>query len=325
MNAARQMFVSLAGLVLLMGCRSGASDTSPDVRFELRTEPTRGRLTVLEDSAPVLTYNFGDQLAEGAPVALTRSCYVHPIFGLDGEVLTDDFPRDHLHHRGLSLMWPRMRSGQEAVDQWHIKGLRTVFDALVETRITTDAAFLEVRNFWVLSDGTRVARELLSLTVHRRDAVGRFVEVEFEIEVLARDLVLQGQVEKGYGGLNLRFASRQDTTLTTAEGRLKSDADHEPLSWADLSARFADREQFSGIAIQVLPDHPDAPPPWTLRHYGDLNVAWPGVESRSFDPGSVLRLGYRLWIHRGDADEGQVVERLEQEWTRSVGPGPHQG
>lgn len=311
MGAGRQRCALFAGL-LVAGC-AGAPDSSPESgRFVFREDPEHGRVTILEGTEPVLTYNYGDQLKEGAPEALTRSCYVHPIFGLDGEILTDDFPRDHLHHRGLSLMWPRLRAGSAAVDQWHLKGLRTIFEERVLARNTPDGAILKLRNAWMLADGTRVAREGLTLIVHPRDAVGRFVDVLYEIEPLGRDLFLQGQVDKGYGGLNLRFAPRGDTRITTARGRLESDSDHERFLWADLSARFEDREPFSGIAIQVQPDHLDTPPPpaWTLRHYGDLNVAWPGLETRSFDPGTILRLEYRLWIHRGDARSGQVAERL---------------
>jgi sugar/nucleoside kinase (ribokinase family) len=45
-------------------------------------------------------------LPEGVPEDRRRSCYIHPIYGLDGQVLTDDFPKDHLdmlEEHGVSL------------------------------------------------------------------------------------------------------------------------------------------------------------------------------------------------------------------------------
>lgn len=30
-----------------------------------------------------------------------RANYVHPLYDLDGHVLTEDFPKDHLHQRGI--------------------------------------------------------------------------------------------------------------------------------------------------------------------------------------------------------------------------------
>jgi hypothetical protein len=30
-----------------------------------------------------------------------RANYVHPLYGLKGEILTEDFPEDHLQHHGI--------------------------------------------------------------------------------------------------------------------------------------------------------------------------------------------------------------------------------
>src|SRR3954469_3293755 len=49
-------------------------------------------LELWEGAQPVLVYNYGvitnSTLTDAAP----HSCYVHPLYGLDGEVLTGDFP-----------------------------------------------------------------------------------------------------------------------------------------------------------------------------------------------------------------------------------------
>ncbi|RLA41026.1 MAG: hypothetical protein DRR42_25125, partial [Gammaproteobacteria bacterium] len=52
---------------------------------------------IYDGNKPVLFYNskpntFG---------CYTRANYVHPVMGLDGEEMTDDFPCDHPHHRGI--------------------------------------------------------------------------------------------------------------------------------------------------------------------------------------------------------------------------------
>ena len=86
------------------------------------------------------------------------------------------------------------------------------------------------------------------------------------------------------------------------------DSDKKPFKWADLSARFAGRAKMSGIAVLAHPDHPGFPPPWTLRYYGDLNAAWPGLQPFTLEKGKPLRLKYRLWIHRGDAKAGGVAK-----------------
>ena len=52
-------------------------------------------LGLWEGDKPVLVYNHGVLLKPGVPANRARSTYLHPLYGLDGEVLTDDFPKDH--------------------------------------------------------------------------------------------------------------------------------------------------------------------------------------------------------------------------------------
>ena len=40
--------------------------------------------------------------------AVPRSDYIHPLYGLHGEVLTDDWVPDHPHHRGIYWAWPEV-------------------------------------------------------------------------------------------------------------------------------------------------------------------------------------------------------------------------
>jgi len=298
--------LAAATLCLAAACRTAPSQAP---LFEFKDAPELGALELSERGAPVLAYRYGDQLPEGVAPDRLRSSYVHPIRGLDGEVLTDDFPADHLHHRGLSLMWPRMKVGGEAVELWHIHGIRQVFDRWLEQRADEDGAVLRVANDWKLTDGTVVAHEVVTYLVHPAQELGRAIDVEYRISVLDEAITLQGAEGKGYGGLNLRFAPREDTEVHTEAGRLEKDSDRERHRWADLSARFGGREAFSGIAVFVDRGHPDFPPPWTLRHYGDLNVAWPGIEATELEPQSAATLRYRLWVHRGDVVGGEVVEQ----------------
>jgi len=58
---------------------------------------------------PVFAYNHGVIVRDDLPKnehRRSRSCYIHPVWGLHGEVLTDDFPKDHYHHHGVFWTWP---------------------------------------------------------------------------------------------------------------------------------------------------------------------------------------------------------------------------
>ena len=48
-----------------------------------------------------------------------RNNYIHPLYGLDGAVLTEDFPEDHLYHRGIFWSWHQVYiNGQRMGDPW---------------------------------------------------------------------------------------------------------------------------------------------------------------------------------------------------------------
>ncbi len=58
----------------------------------------RGRLAALRRDQPVLFYRT---LAKTMDNTFSRADYVHPLWGPRGEVLTEEVPADHPHHRGI--------------------------------------------------------------------------------------------------------------------------------------------------------------------------------------------------------------------------------
>lgn len=286
--------------------------------FTWRNEPETGRLHLSYDGHPVLSYCHSDQLAEGVPAKFRRSSYIHPIYGLDGEVLTEDFPRDHYHHRGLSLMWPVMKVGTTACDLWTIDKIRCVFRDKIYQRAGADTAELGVHNVWLMADGREAADEELHLTVHAATDTGRMIDVRYVLTARREPISLHGQTaqNKGYGGLVFRTphdSLRTDTVITTDDGRRTADSLRQPFRWADLSARMPGGKGLSGVTVIPAPSHPGYPASWMLRHYGVLNPAWPGTEEFVMQPGAPLELSYRIYVHRGGVVDGKV-EQVCVEW-----------
>jgi len=313
--------VGAAALGALVAPRTRAADAPPASGLRFADQPG-GRVALLEAGRPVLAYNWADQSKDGVPADRTRSCYVHPLFGLDGEELSDDFPRDHYHHRGLFWTWQRMKADGQAVDLWTIKGIRQHFGRWIERREGETAATLAVENTWIVDGRPPCAKETVRLTVHRAEAAGRAADVELRLEALSGPVELLGAEGKGYGGLGLRFAPREETVVTSAAGPQAKDSDRVPSPWADLSARFAGRKEPSGAAIFVHPANPGFPNGWTLRHYGFLGPCWPGLEPYVLEPGKPVTLKYRVWVHRGDAAAGKVAEAWEAYRAASAPGGP---
>ena len=112
-------------------------------RFEAIDEKSLG---LWEGEQPVLVYNHGVITSQKAPNAKGRSSYFHPVYGLDGEVLTDDFPKDHVNHRGLHWAWPHIKIDDQEVDLWSLRDIRHEFQRWLAKQTTSKGAVLGVEN-----------------------------------------------------------------------------------------------------------------------------------------------------------------------------------
>ena len=288
--------------LLTAACGVGAANS-----FQF-TNITERSIALFEGARPVFVYNHGIiQPPPGAPADRARSSYIHPLFGLDGEILTDDFPKDHYHHRGLFWAWPHVRIGDKAYDLWMLKGIEQRFVRWLEREVRADGATLAVENGWFVGE-KKVVKEEVRLRAWPTVGDERGLDIELTWTPLDEPLTLQGAEGKSYGGLTLRFAPRTETVITTPLGQGKEDLTITRLPWADLSARFAGRNQFSGAGIAISPGHPDFPPEWLTRHYGVLCVGWPGVKPKTFQPKETILCRYRIGIHRGAPNVAKIKD-----------------
>ncbi len=295
------MLPRACAVLLLLGCANLRAAS-----FEWLEDAARGTLTLQDAGKPVLTYVFGDQLKKGVPKQYTRACYVHPLYDLDGEPLTDDFPKDHYHHRGVFWTWPRMKARGKSVQTWHPckPPFRQHFVKWLKREIAGRTATLSVRNEWRL-EGERAGLETVTFVAHPAGRMGRAIDVMLVFEAVGGPVELLGAAKKGYGGLCVRGApNMKGCTVTTDTGALKKDSVNKRYKWADMS------KAGRGVALFVHPSHPGYPTTWLVRssYAGILNASWPGLTRFTLKPGEPVTLKYRLYVHRSDAQAGKVAE-----------------
>lgn len=266
-------------------------------------EVSANSLGLWEGDRPVLVYNHGlvkrDEVRGGRP----RATYIHPLYGLDGEVLTDDFPADHTYHRGVYWAWPHVKIGEQEYDQWSLRSLPSEFRRWTARETSAEGATLGIENGWFV-DGKQVVREQVVLRVHRATANGQAMDVELTWTPLHQPLTLWGAEGKSYGGFNFRFARPQRPIITVPTGRTSDDLVVTRLPWADYATTLGGK--VSGAAVFVHPQHRNYPPTWMTRHYGLVSVGWPGVEPQTFPVNEPITLRYRLWIHRGNPEAAEI-------------------
>ncbi len=219
-----------------------ATDTPAAFAF---SDDSPASLRLTEQKKPVLVYNHGMITDEKVPAKDTRrsrACYIHPLWGLNGEVLTDDFPKDHYHHHGVFWAWPHVEIGDEKLDLWEYKDIQQQFVRWLGRDTGPLAAALGVENGWFVGD-RKVMIERVWIQAAKATSTARILDLDFTSIPVDRPITLRGAEDKSYGGLTVRFAvkNEKDSTITMPAGAAAKDLPDTPLPWADLTCKFAGR------------------------------------------------------------------------------------
>jgi len=265
--------------------------------------------------------------------AKSRPHYVHPLYGLDGEILTEDFPFDHLHHHGIFWAWHQVYVGEKAVgDAWD---MRDFYWDLADAQVVqagAESAAVKIKVFWKspnLTDAEGRQRPFVEETtvirVHRAETDIR--RIDFEIGLLALEEAVRiggSDNKKGYGGFSARLRIPKDgLTFIGANGPVKpKNTPVEAGPWLDFSGDFHGDGRVSGVAVLCHKSIPGYPRPWILRRRESMqNPVFPGRGPVGLSRNKPLVLRYRLILHRGgitavELDKLQAQYNAEQEEMR---------
>ena len=258
-----------------------------------------------EDGQPVMFYRT---VAQGFNGQYERADYVHPLIGLDGQEITEDFPADHLHHRGIFWTWHQLWiQGQSVGDAWLCRDfIWDVQDVLVLEQ-TDQTAALEATVLWkspLWHDGQdAMVNETVTLRVYRRQSDRRMIDFTISLLALQEDTWLGGSDDKkGYGGFTARIATPNDTVFTSAIGNVTPQTT--PVfggPWMNLTGTLS-RKPY-GVAILQHPDNPLFPEAWILRHEKQFsnmqNPVYPWRYPVLLPIDEPVILQYRMVLHKG--------------------------
>ena len=231
--------------------------------------------------------------------SVPRSDYIHPLYGLEGEMLTNDWPDGgHPHHRGIFWAWPEVEYGTQRAD---IYALQRVFARPTGNIDFTSGpvyAQIDAENLWMWEDSESIVNEHAIIRVYRSSPDIRIIDLTLKFLALKDSVTLATRFTNSYGGLNIRMQTpeKQDISYFTDE------KDANPLrTWSDFNGIFEGNKSFSGLMVLQHRDNPEYPGSW--RDYPDL--AWvqptfPTPDTRYLLSKEVpLVLRYRLIIHSG--------------------------
>lgn len=303
-------------LVLAIVLSSTSKLFADDCPSSLRIKQSPQQVTVLEGEKPVLTYQREPKSLDGK---YERAGYVHPLFDLDGNMLTEDFPADHLHHRGIFWAWHQLHAGDVRTgDPWVCK------DFLTEVRsvellqdCTQTAAFRATADWtsplWVDESGSRkpIVHERTTIRVHPTQCDRRAIDFEISLTAAEPNVRIGGSDNvKGYGGFSPRIRLPDGLRFLTDWGVAQPQTQSVDASpWLDMTAAFGDDDKLSGVTILSHPSVPGYPQRWILRQKRSMqNPVFPGRKPVALPTDKPLVFRYRMILHRGAATADQIRE-----------------
>ena len=297
----------LAASAVLVGCAPIKHQGSTATLNPIEIFETSQGFTFTEGKAKVMFYQRQHKALNGK---YSRANYIHPLYDLDGNILTEDFPADHLHHRGIFWAWHQVWLGDKRLgDPWAAKDFFwDVYDAKI-LAVDYQSHALQVHvhwksPLWTDANGKQKAfvKETTTIRVYR--AQDDIRKIDFQINLLAlEDGVRIGGSEdnKGYGGFTTRIRLPDGISFTGSNGPVEPNRlSVEAGPWLDFAGEFDKDGKVSGLAILCHNSSPGYPQRWILRRKGSAqNPVYPGRHPILLSREEPLVLRYRLIIHRG--------------------------
>lgn len=286
------------------------------------------RLHIFEDAAYFLEQQDSILVYRASAVSFdngfSRSNYIHPLYNLNGSVITQDFPEDHRHHRGIFWAWHQLLVGNTCVgDGWEIKNMRwevismKEVSAEPEKAVKLKSSVLWKSSLWKSPEGIEkpLVVETTTIAVHPKTAHYRIIDFEIELLAMEREMKLGGSKdEKGYGGFSLRTQLPEDIFFEDNQGEVvPQNLPIKGNGWLSIAGSMDNSGKITQLVVIPHKGNPGYPNPWILRSRSSMqNAVYP-------DPGAIpvllsieqpTVLKYRVVLADGSLLE-ETIEKLQ--------------
>jgi len=244
-----------------------------------------------------------------------RGGYLHPVWSPGGNVVTDDFPANHVHHHGVWFPWTKTKFKGREPDFWNMRAESGRVEFVQIDRYFSGSVFggfsAQHRFVDLLIDGGETAlNETWSVKVYslfKNSAVGIFDLESVQTCATESPLILP---EYRYGGLGFRgreeWDGRENTHFLTSNGETDRVKGH--ATRADWCYIGGDTEgKRTGIVVMCHPDNFRAPQPMRLHPTEPFFCYAPQqLGEMSIEPGKPYVSKYRFLVIDGEPSVKQI-------------------
>lgn len=265
-----------------------------------------GGLTLIDAGQPRFHYQVTPKSRDGQ---YRRANYLHPVWSPTGAVITEDFPEDHPHHRGIFWTWHQVwKDSVRLADPWLCEGIRwEVYDVQRDSLSQWPQLVANVR-WWQVDSLGNDLRPMLEeqVTIQYQSLSAQTYQLDITVVLEALfPLALGGsEDEKGYGGFSARWYTEKALNFFSAAEGGKNEIlpENTPVAqdqgWIEMHIASAEAET-SATTVVMMADTSNLPQwqGWILRSTGSMqNPAFPGASPIQLQPGEPLPFRNRLLI-----------------------------
>lgn len=284
-------------LILVLACFLLANSSYAQ---KLTFRKTDNGILLEENAQPRFFYQTATKSLDGK---YHRSNYVHPLYGLEGEVLTEDFPEDHLHHHGIFWAWHQLYAeGKRVGDPWISEGVDWKVKK-TSTKTKKNRASIKAQIDWIQSsDNQSIVQEDLVIEFERLEEDVFALTFDIKLTALVNGVEIGGSEDaKGYGGFSPRFFLPEDVVFESTAGTVQPQTlPVQAGPWMNMKGTFdPGTELSSGIVIMGEPDLLPSYKGWILRSAKSMqNMAFPGKDPIGIEKGKSLSFRNQILVHK---------------------------
>ena len=211
------MKIYFISLIFILSCLG--------VNAQIRMQKQDDGIVIREKNDDVLYFHTDPNNKDGMG---GRNNYIHPLWGLDNKILTEDAPEDHLHHRGIFWAWHQIWiDGLRIGDGWMLEDFEQDITNIEFISTKEGVGILNTSVDWKsekwMEGSLKVPflQEKSQIKVYPKAKKYRRIDFEIELLALAEKMSIGGSEDaKGYGGFSVRLALPEDVAFSGPHGEI---------------------------------------------------------------------------------------------------------
>jgi len=287
-----------------------AETNGENINFHISGKP----VTTYRGGAPSIPNDSIDPLYK-------RSGYLHPVLTPTGQVVTDDFPKGHLHHHGIWMAWTKTEFQNRQPDFWNMgqgkgrvdfKSLEKTWSGPVHTGLVAHHQYVDLTG----DQPVTVLDEKFSVQVFAASEKYHLFDLESSQTLSGEDRLKLPVYH--YGGLGVRglaeWNGKDNARFLTSENLTdRVNANSKPARWFHIGGDV--KTGSAGFAVLCHPDNFRSPQPIRIHPEEPFVSFAPQTNGEmAIEKDETYRSRYRFVVADGNPEK-DLLNRLWNDYA----------